>query len=194
VAVTTTNAAMSKIDVFLRRSLDYSVSWDPSTGAVSATATITITNDAPATGLPPYLIGNNIGENRPDGEDLPDGWNNTIVTLYTPWLPEGATLDGQEVGLERLEELGRQAISFVVATAPGASHTLVVELTGELLEGSYVLDMAAQPLVEPEAATVRVSLPGAVAELRRGPLEASDDEASGAFPLVRTTRIEVAAR
>lgn len=194
VAVTTSNAAMSKIDVFLRRSLDYDVCWDPSTGALRATATITLTNEAPARGLPSYLIGNNVGLNRPTGEDLPDGWNNVWVTLYTPWQPDGATLDGEALPLEVLPELGRNAVSTFVQLAPGASRTISVDLEGALLEPSYVLDLAAQPLVEAERATVTIDVAGASRPEVTGPVERDGPVVAGAFPLVRTTRIEVSPR
>jgi len=194
VAVTTSNAAMSKIDVFLRRSLDYEVRWDPSTGALAATATITLTNEAPASGLPPYLIGNSVGLNRPSGENLPDGWNNVFVTLYTPWLPEGATLDGKPLSLEVLPELGRQAISIFVEIAPGASRTIRIELAGLLAEPSYVLDLAAQPLVEPEQTTLAIHVAGAAQTELSGPVQRHGEAVVGAFDLVRPTQIAVSIR
>jgi hypothetical protein len=191
--VTTSNAAGSKIDLFLRRSLDYAATWDPSTGDLAATATITLTNEAPSAGLPDYVIGNVLGA-RLGERQLPPGWNNTFVTFYTPWDAESATLDGEPLPLERIDELGRHAFSAFVPIAPGASRTLVIELHGALLAPSYRLGLATQPQVEPEAATVRISVAGAGELAVTGPVEARGTTAAGAFQLVRHTRITVERR
>lgn len=191
VGVTTSNAAGSKIDLFLRRALDYDVRWDPSTGGLTATATITLTNEAPASGLPAALIGNVLG-NRPLEKALPDGWNNTFVTLYTPWDHASATLDGEPLPLERIDELGRHALATFVPIGPGATRTIVIELEGVLEGPDYLLDLAAQPQVEPETASVRVRIAGAGDDLRTtGPVQVRGGAVVGELPLVRDTRITV---
>jgi hypothetical protein len=189
VGVTTSNAAMSKIDLFLRRSLDYAVDWSPDTGEVQATATITLTNTAPASGLPHYVIGNSTGENRPGATDLPDGWHNVFVTLYSPWVPQQATLDGVALPLEVLPELDRNAISTFVELAPGQTRTITIELVGRLDERRYVLDVAAQPLVEPEQLSLRVRALSGPRLRATGPVELDGREASGDLPLVKDVRI-----
>jgi len=193
VGITTSNAAGSKIDLFLERSLAYDATWDPSTGAVSATATITLTNTAPASGLPPYLIGNALGDRLGD-EVLPDGWNNTFLTLYTPFDAVTATLDGQPVALSRQDELGRRALSTFVAIGPGETRTLVVELEGVLTDRTYVLDLGAQPTVVPEQASVSVRVAGAGSLAVTGPVSAGNGSASGSFPLTRDEEITVRRR
>lgn len=190
VGVTTSNAAASKIDLFLRRTLDYDVTWDPSTGRLSATATITLTNEAPGSGLPDAVIGNSLGD-RPLEASLPFGWNNTFLTLYTPWDHTGATLDGSPLALERIDELGRHALSTFVPIGPGATRTIVIRLEG-LLDGStYRLGLAAQPQVEPELATVRVAVAGGGRLRPTGPVDVRGHGVEGTFPLVRDTRIVV---
>jgi hypothetical protein len=188
VGVTTSNAAGSKIDLFLRRSLQYDASWDPSTGALSATATITLTNEAPSSGLPSYVIGNALG-GRLGEEKLPDGWNNTFVTLYTPWDVEAATLDGEPLPLERIDELGRHALSTFVPIGPGESRTITVSLTGSLAAPRYVLDLAPQPQVKPETAEVRVHLAGGGGVTATGPVRASGSTVRGSFTLDHDVRI-----
>ncbi|HEX4869023.1 MAG TPA: DUF4012 domain-containing protein [Acidimicrobiales bacterium] len=188
VGVTTSNAAGSKIDLFLRRALGYDVRWDPSTGSLAATATITLTNSAPASGLPSYVIGNALG-GRLGESKLPEGWNNTFVTLYTPWDVDAATLDGEPLPLERIDELGRHALSTFVPIGPGESRTLQVTLTGFLDDARYVLDLAPQPQVEPETATVRVRVAGGGSLRATGPVRSSGGEVTGSFPLTRDVRI-----
>jgi len=193
VGVTTNNATGSKIDLFMHRTLGYEVSWDPSTGKLSATATITLTNDAPASGLPGYVIGNSLGQ-HPIDEQLTQGWNSTYVTLYTPWDYTGATLDGEPLALESLDELERHALSTFVSIPPGATRTIVVKLEGMLDGPDYRLDMAAQPQVEPEIATVSVAVGGDGRLTSTGPVEVRGSVAEGEFPLVRDSRIVVRRR
>ncbi|MGQ0433936.1 MAG: DUF4012 domain-containing protein [Microthrixaceae bacterium] len=193
VGVTTSNAAASKIDLFLRRTLDYDVTWDPSTGRLSATATITLTNEAPGSGLPDALIGNSLGL-RPLEKSLPPGWNNTFLTLYTPWDQIGATLDGKPLALERIDELGRHAISTFVPIGPGTTRTIVIKLQGLLAGPTYRLGLAPQPQVEPEVATVRVAVVGGGRLRLTGPVEVRGPGVEGTFPLVRNSRIVVGRR
>jgi hypothetical protein len=190
VGVTTSNAGAGKIDLFMRRALDYDVTWDPSTGALTATATVTLTNQAPASGLPDYVIGNLLGR-RLGETSYPAGWNNTFLTLYSPWEAETATLDGEPLGLERNDELGRHAYSTFVPIAPGATRTLVIELHGSLTTPDYRLGLATQPLVQPEQVSVRVQSAGADRLTSTGPLEPHGSAVEGTFPLVADLTIVV---
>lgn len=188
VGVTHTNASGNKIDLFFERSLDYQVMWDPSTGALSATATITMTNTAPTTGLPDYVIGNSL-ENHLGDEAPPAGWHKVFLTLYTPWDVAAATLDGEPVALAGSTELSRTALSAFVDLAPGQTRTVVVELEGALAGPQYVLDLGAQPMVTPEEASVGVRIAGDWDLSATGPVEVSGSEISGSFPLVSDERI-----
>jgi hypothetical protein len=191
--VSTTDAGGSKIDVFQHRNLDYRVAWDPDTGAIEATASITITNDAPASGLPDYVIGNSLGTRLGDGE-LGTGWSYSFVTLYTPWQPDRAILDGEEIALQQETELGRLAVSTFVAVPPGGSATLTIHLTGLLTADEYRLDLGSQPLVDPEQANVDITIRGASDVASRGPVRARTGGASGTFPLVSDTFVTVRPR
>ena len=73
-AVVNDNASGSKIDSFLKRDVKYEATFDDTTGYADAVATVTLTNTAPSTGYPDYVIGNIIG--------LPTGTNRTILSLY----------------------------------------------------------------------------------------------------------------
>src|SRR5690606_3174360 len=63
------NGGASKIDMHLHRSVDYQVTIDAA-GRLDATLEVELTNEAPAAGEPPYVIGNAL--------DLPDGTSRSI--------------------------------------------------------------------------------------------------------------------
>ncbi len=111
-SVSVTNAGASKIDVFLRRTVDVSVEPAPD-GGRRLVAEVTLTNTAPASGLPEYLIGNSVG--------LPDGSSRLFVTFYGPPRLVAATLDGEATGLEPSREAGWAAFGDFVDLRSGES-------------------------------------------------------------------------
>ncbi|MBK9180774.1 MAG: DUF4012 domain-containing protein [Acidimicrobiales bacterium] len=159
----TQNAGANKIDVFLRRSLRYEADVDARTGAIAATATITLTNEAPAAGLPANVIGNIVGQ--------PDGTNVTYLSLYTPLALTGATLGGEPVDAATAELLGRRAHSLLVDVPAGSSVTLVLSLAGTVdTGGGYHLAIGRQPVVAPDEVQVDVRVDGGPDVHAGGPL------------------------
>ena len=155
VALVTQNASSNKIDTFLRRSIDYDVEIDDD-HRLRATIAVTLHNEAPATGLPEYIIGNQLDPR------LPDGSSRLYVSIYSPWGLLGATLDGQPSAMESEVELGRNVYSRYVDLGPGEAKTLTLEYTGQLDDGDvdgdhYLLDIRHQPGVDDD---VSVSLDG----------------------------------
>lgn len=148
-ALTTQNAGNNKIDVFLRREITYDVKVDPSTGALSATVRITFHNDAPAEGLPDYVIGNFRG--------LPAGTNRLLLSVYSPHALAGARLDGRPVRVENETELGYRVYGGFLNIAPGSSMTLELDLLGEVTPGDYRLSLAPQPTVNPDVLTATIA-------------------------------------
>ncbi len=137
-AVVVQNASANKIDWFLRRKVDYGVTVDPRSGAVTAKATIQLTNLAPARGLPRYLIGNAVG--------LPPGTSRMYVSVYSPLLLKGSTLDGRPLSVDSGTEQGRGVYSTYVDVAAGATSTLALDLAGEVpTDVPYHLDLHRQP-------------------------------------------------
>ncbi|CAN5785084.1 hypothetical protein BH24ACT3_BH24ACT3_18520 [soil metagenome] len=170
-AVTNTNASGNKIDLFLERSLDYEVRWDPATGAVDATATVNLTNTASATGLPGYLIDNAVGNTSVSGQDLPAGTNRTYLSIYSPWLLEEARVNGQPLAVESQVELGRRVYATFLTLPPGGTATVELDLRGGLERGApYVLDLDDSHLIEPDRADLRMEVAG------EGPLTAAGIE------------------
>lgn len=156
--VVANNAVGNKIDLFLRRSVDYAATWDPDTGEVAATATVTLTNSAPSRGLPGYIIGSPL----PAAERPPPGTNRTYLSIYSPWTLEDARLDGEHAQLERQSERGRYAYSLFVDIPPGGGvRTLTLALRGALDEGAdYTLDVTTQPLIEPDQMALTLAVGG----------------------------------
>jgi hypothetical protein len=192
-SVVNNNATGNKIDVFLSRELDYDVRWNPVTGDLAATATVTVHNKAPAGGLPDYVIGSAIPR-----AELPPGTNRTHLSVYTPWALEGATLDGAPVGLESGRERGRSAYSLFLDVPPGGRRTLTLELRGYLPPGAgYRLDVAAQPLVTPDRLDLAVDVAGDDSLVPSAPLRVDGERAVGTTTLTSETstyRVELGGR
>ncbi len=153
----TQNGSGNKIELFLHRALSYESVVDPATGTVKAVATITLRNDAPASGLPDYLI-------KGSGNDpTPPGHYRGFVSFYTPLSLLGATADGQPITVKTETELGRNVIGKVVDLDSGGTTTLRFELAGPVtmpkVDGGhrYRLTVWHQPTIEPDALSVKVS-------------------------------------
>ena len=57
-SVTQANAGANKIDAYEKRAITYDASYQPDTGEVSAKLTVTLTNEAPASGLSDLVLAN----------------------------------------------------------------------------------------------------------------------------------------
>jgi len=149
-AVVVQNAGANKIDWFLRRKVDYQAMVDPASGHLTAKATIQLTNQAPASGLPLYIIGNALG--------LPAGTNRMYVSVYSPLLLQTATIDGRPLLLETDSEQGRRVYSAFVDVPSGATRTLKIDLSGAVLtDRPYRLDLHRQPSAAPDEVTVSLT-------------------------------------
>jgi hypothetical protein len=151
----TNNGSESKVDWFLDRAVDYRVRYDPVSGAAEGTATLTLTNDAPATGLPGYVLG---------GQVVPPGFSRQIVQLYTPLDVGAITVDGRAPPASALRSLGRSgnwAHEVDVAIPPKSSVKIQFRLAGRLAGGSahWTLDLGRQSAVRPDDVTVTLEVP-----------------------------------
>lgn len=149
-AVVNRNANPSKIDAYLTRDNDYRVLWNPATGEVTATVTVTLRNTAPATGLPDVVIGNGFG--------APWGTNRTDLAVITPLGLKGVSVDNAEVGAMPLVE-GRGWRHTVRVDVPaGGERTVRFELKGRLQPArAYDLFIAAQPTLNPGSTNVTIT-------------------------------------
>jgi hypothetical protein len=153
----TDNASESKIDWYLQRAVDYHLRYDPGSGAADATVKVTLTNDAPASGEPAYVLG---------GEVAPPGWSRQIVQLYTPLDLASATVDGQPPpggSVRSLGVPGNWAHEFDVAVPPKSAVTIGLHLTGRLAagrSGRLALDLDRQSAVHSDRITVTIDVVG----------------------------------
>ena len=192
-AVVNSNATGNKIDRFLSRDIDYRATWDPASGEVAATLSVSLVNDAPSAGLPEYILGNALDE---EGEDLPPGTNRTHLSLYSPFLLEGADLDGQPLAISAEVERDRYAYSLFLDIPPeGGARVVTLRLRGTIpVDGDgYRLDVAGQPLVTPDDVRVTVESTGGGTLRARAPMEVEGATASASITLTEhetTMRVE----
>ena len=140
---TVTNAAASKLDYYLDRTMTYQRSGCGSTRDV--TATLTLTNTAPTSGLPSYVTSR---EDRARATAKPGG-NRLLVSYYaTPGTQvKAVTLDGAPTPFAPTTEKGLVVFTLDVELPIGKARTLSVRLQESAASGSLVL--LRQPLVRP---------------------------------------------
>ncbi len=152
IQVLTQNASESKIDWYLRRSLTYEPTVDPGTGAIEATATVTLTNTAPTTGVSTYILGEETGPTKV-------GENELRLTVLSPHRPTGVTdAAGEDLPVNIGREKGLYAVTVSVELDSGASTTIEFAFAGLLrpTDGDYRLHVRRQPAVVPDEVAVTV--------------------------------------
>lgn len=153
-AVASQNSGNNKIDVYQRRDIDYQVTVDDQ-GELRAHVEVTVHNQAPVDGsLPDYVIGNSQGD--------PPGTNRMLLSIYSPHLLDGATVDGEAVGMESQIEAGFRVYTRTITVPPDGAVTVALDLVGALdVNDGYVLDLAPQPTVTSDQMELRVGIGGA---------------------------------
>jgi len=154
------NLAANKVDSFFHRRIRYDVAIAPGgSGSQSATLTgraeVTLSNDAPASGLPAQVIG-------PYDERFQPGENRTYVSVYTPFAAVGAALDGVPLDMDSEKELGRYAQSTEISIPAMSSRTLTLDLAGRVSlteDGWYRLDVQHQTSLVPDDVEVNIEVP-----------------------------------
>jgi hypothetical protein len=147
------NASQSKIDWFLRRAVDYQLRLDPGSASAEATVKVTLTNDAPSSGLPDYVLG---------GAVVAPGASRQIVQVYTPYDLVSATVDGRPPpgALRSLGRTGNWAHELDVTIPPKSALTIELRLEGRVSvrQGVWVLDVNRQAAVRPDDVTVTLDV------------------------------------
>ncbi|MDY7104540.1 MAG: DUF4012 domain-containing protein, partial [Actinomycetota bacterium] len=151
VSLRSANASANKIDTFLDRSLRWSAEVADD-GTLRVDGEITVTNRAPTTGYPDYVIGNEVGQ--------PVGSVTTLVSLHTRHRLVSSSVDGVETPLEQRSEEGLFAYTAIVTIPAGGSSTIRFRLRGEEPVGDrYELVVVGQPTVNPDRVVVTLDGP-----------------------------------
>ncbi len=160
-SVRSANAGANKLDAYVERAITYDAEYDPATGAVQSTATVTLTNTAPPSGLPDHASGN--AASRAGEESAPpEGTAITWLSLYTPLMAgDDALLDGEPLALEVIPELGWNVYSAMIEVLPGQTRTISVPLEGTIDSGpSYRILVDHQPLTRQDDVQLQVTAKG----------------------------------
>jgi hypothetical protein len=152
-SLVTSNGGHNKIDVYQERSVRYDVELDPRTGALSASATIELTNAVPSLDLPQAVVGSN-------DQGFPVGTNEVLVSVYTPHRLVGGRVDGQPVGFRSNRELGYSVFATLVRIPAGETVVVEMDLEGRMASSasSYELQYLSQPLVNPDEVEVTLQV------------------------------------
>jgi hypothetical protein len=143
------NYGANKIDAYLERAITYDATYDPGTGAVEADVRIDLRNLAPATGLPPIVIGNILRE--------PVGTNLAQLAVHSPLQLVDARVDGSAAPVNTNEEYGRFVHGVNVQVPPGGTVTVELTLRGRIdADPAYRLRVSEGAAALPASMTVRV--------------------------------------
>ena len=148
-AVVLNNAAAGKLDFYLQRSIDYA-----RTGCGrrrDVVVTITLSNDAPAGGLPPYVT-TRLDTSPPRG--VRPGDNRTLLDYFaTPGSHlQSVTIDGKQTAAQVLSYGAFPVLRFDLELPRGKTRTLSLHLDEPARPGSP--DIWRQPGVTPVGVNV----------------------------------------
>jgi hypothetical protein len=155
----TQDASNTKLDLYFARTLELQLHLTPTPSThgvdVRERFTATLENNAPAGGLPAYVIGPNI-------QGLAAGENRTFATFYSSLRLRSAGLDATPLPLQVQRELGRWAYSAYLNIPAQTRRQLTLDLGGRLrlgAHGTFQLELPSQALVTSDRADVTLELP-----------------------------------
>ncbi len=125
--VVVNNGAANKLDYYLART----VRWELGPcrdGTRRTRVTLTVTNRAPRSGLPAYVLGN-VDLPR-DGRAIPKGTNRLLVSVFSTAGSRllGGEIDRGPMRVRRGQERGQTVTAFTVDLAAGQRRTVVLDL------------------------------------------------------------------
>jgi hypothetical protein len=169
VSVVVNSAAGSKVDFYQERSIRYDVELLDD-GSAAGTLDLTLRNDAPASGQPPYVIGpfRSLGEGA--GPILPNlvaGESVALVNVYcgADCVPQQARLDGTPVSVGTDVDLGMRYVQHYYSIRSGDQHTLRVRWDdpgaweGNSSGGIYGMTFTNQITIRPARLTLTIAPP-----------------------------------
>jgi Protein of unknown function (DUF4012) len=144
------NAAGNKLDYYLSRKLSYVA--ESCTGPTRiSTVRVTLTNEAPTSGLPRYVNGR--VDEDPQG---PPGTSRSLMSLYATSGAQlrSVSIDGVPTTVEVGSELGHPVYTANLQIPPGTTRVLTYQLIEPTAPG--VATVPVQPLVLPMGVSVEV--------------------------------------
>jgi hypothetical protein len=157
------NAAGTKLDYYLDRSLDWRAEPSTPTGR-AVTVTVALTNAAPNTPLPPYVT------QRVDTPPyrIRPGDNRLLVSYFATAGASlyGATLDGRNVLVQPGLERGHPTYTTDVELPARTTRTLVLKLLEPPADS--LPELLRQPLVRPLHATAEIAAPAQTESMAAG--------------------------
>jgi hypothetical protein len=153
VMVANINNGGNKIDAFLTKSVVYDAK--VADGHLTGSVTVTLTNQAPATGLPLYVIGS------ATTPPLPRGTNRTTLLVYTRVAGDRVLVDGAPATSTPALRTGEWWVREVAVDLPaGATRTVRVDLDGVLPapDDAYALQLRPGGGVTPDEYRARVAI------------------------------------
>jgi hypothetical protein len=143
------NFVGSKIDLFLERRVRYDVTVARD-GTLDADLTLDLTNTAPGSGLPPYLIGAAADPAPPPGTNL------STTLLYSRQRLTSLTVDGVPVSPLVGTDGGLLVYQVDLNLGPGQRRRVVAHLEGPAGPGPYALVAYPGGLVHPDDLEVTI--------------------------------------
>ena len=149
--VTVNNFSNGKLDYYLGRNFSYQAGACAGTYRAS-TITVTLTNSAPAIGLPEYVT-----NQRRDYPEGPPGTNTVSLQLLATdgALTRTVTIDGVAAPFGATFDRGHPALEVLAQLQPGQTRTVVFDLL-EPTSANGAARVPAQPLVQPVTITSAV--------------------------------------
>jgi len=169
VSVVVNSAAGSKVDFYQERSVRYDVELSED-GSAAATLDLTLRNEAPVSGQPPYVIGPSRSLGEGAGAILPylvAGESVALVNVYcgTDCVPQEARLDGAPVSVRTNVDLGMRYVQHYYSIRSGEQHTLRLRWDdpgsweGNSSGGTYGMTFTNQITIRPSRLTLTIAPP-----------------------------------
>jgi hypothetical protein len=114
--ITLNNAAANKMEAYLAHTVSVTERTDPDLGARVVDVILTLRNNGPKAGLPPYVASNSSG--------FPPGTDYLFLSGYGPGIAVNTTRDGEPLPAESDQELQLGVTSMFVELEPGATTTI----------------------------------------------------------------------
>jgi Protein of unknown function (DUF4012) len=169
VSAVVNSAAGSKVDFYQDRSIRYDVELLED-GSAAATLDLTLRNEAPVSGQPPYVIGPFQSHGEGAGPILPNlvaGESVALVNVYcgADCVPQEARMDGARVSVRTNVDLGMRYVQHYYSIRSGEQHTFRLRWDdpstweGNSSGGTYGMTFMNQITIRPPRLSLTIAPP-----------------------------------